>query len=85
MQRNGESLKLATRNNYLIDIEALGEGGIRDLCGELFPFTLVPELLESIRKAQLVKEMTIRRMGNKESGIECPKAQKDLLLETSYI
>ena len=51
-----ESLKLR-HGQLLIDIEAL-EGGIRDLCGELFPFTLVPELLERLGK-RLVKEMEL--------------------------
>lgn len=39
------------------DIEVL-ENAIRDLCGELFPFTLVPELLNRLGE-RLIKEMEL--------------------------
>lgn len=51
-----ENLKLR-QGQLLADIEAL-ESDIRDLCGELFPFTLVPELLKQLEE-RLVKEMEL--------------------------
>ena len=51
-----ESLKLQ-QIQLLADIETL-ENDIRDLCGELFPFTLVPELLKQL-KEKLAKEIKL--------------------------
>ena len=53
---NRENLKLQ-QGQLLADIEAL-ESDIRDLCGELFPFALVPELLKQLEE-RLVKEIEL--------------------------
>ena len=51
-----ESLKLR-QEQLLADIEAR-ENDIRYMCGELFPFALVPDLLKRV-KERLVKERTL--------------------------
>ena len=51
-----ESLKLQ-QEQLLADIEVL-ENNIRSLCGELFPFALVPDLLKRLGK-RLLKEMDL--------------------------
>ena len=51
-----ESLKLQ-HGQLLADIEVL-ENDIRDLCGELFPFTLVPDLLKRLAD-RLLKEIKL--------------------------
>lgn len=71
-----ESLKLQ-QGQFLADIEAL-ENGIRDLCGGLFPFTLVPNLLGCLRE-RLVKEMELDEWESKNRVLEIQNTE---LLET---
>ena len=71
-----EDLKLQ-QGQLLADIEALGNG-IRDLCGELFPFTLVPDLLRRLED-RLHKELTLDEWEAKNRVLE---TQNTELLET---
>ena len=71
-----ESLKLQQEQLHA-DIEAF-ESGIRDLCGELFPFTLVPELLKQLRE-RLVKEMKLDEWETRDKAL---KTQNIEVLET---
>ena len=64
------------QEQHQVEIEDL-ENKIRDQCGELFPFALVPENLERL-KAQLLKELQLDEWKAKNSAL---KAHKDLLLE----
>ena len=71
-----EDLKLQ-QGQLLADIEAL-EKDIRDLCGELFPFTLVPDLLRQL-EARLHKEVAL---GEWEARNRVLETQNTELLET---
>ena len=71
-----EDLKLQ-QGQLLADIETL-EDGIRDLCGELFPFALVPDLLKQLEK-RLHKEATLNEWEAKNRVLE---TQNTDLLET---
>lgn len=71
-----EDLKLQ-QGQLLADIEAL-ENGIRDLCGELFPFALVPDLLKRLED-RLHKEVTLDEWEAKNRVLE---TQNTELLET---
>ena len=71
-----ESLKLR-HGQLLADIEAL-ENDIRDLCGELFPFALVPELLKRLEE-RLVKEMELDEWETRDQVL---KAQNTEIIET---
>ena len=71
-----EDLKLQ-QGQLLADIEAL-EDGIRDLCSELFPFALVPDLLRRLEN-RLHKEMTLDEWEAKNRLLE---TQNTELLET---
>ena len=71
-----ESLKLR-QGQLHADIEAF-ENGIRDLCGELFPFALVPELLKQLEE-QLVKEIELDEW---ETRNQVLKTQNTVILET---
>ena len=70
-----ENLNLQ-QGKLLADIEAL-ENDIRDLCEELFPFSLVPELLEKLRD-RLQKEIKLNEW---ESENRALRKQKKQLLE----
>ncbi len=71
-----ESLKLRQEQLYA-DIEAF-ENDIRDLCGELFPFALVPELLKRLGE-RLVKEMKLDEWETRDQVL---KTQNTVVLET---
>ena len=71
-----ESLKLQ-QTQLLADIEGL-ENDIRDLCGELFPFTLVPKLLKRLAD-RLLKEMELDEWEARNRVLE---TQNTELLET---
>lgn len=71
-----ESLKLQQERLYT-EIEEL-ENKIRDLCAELFPFALGPELLKHL-KTRLLKEI---ELGEWESRNRALKTQNTKLLET---
>lgn len=62
-----ESLKLR-QGQLLVDIEAL-ESEIRDLCGELFPFALVPELLRRLEE-RFVKEIELDEWETRNRALE---------------
>ena len=62
-----ESLKLQ-QGQLLADVEAL-ENDIRDLCGELFPFTLVSDLLKRLRD-RLLKEIELNEWEAKNCALE---------------
>ena len=62
-----ENLKLQ-QGQLLADVEAL-ENGIRDLCSELFPFTLVPDLLRRLEGC-LHKEVTLDEWEAKNRVLE---------------
>ncbi len=70
-----ENLNLQ-QGKLLADIEAL-ENGIRDLCEELFPFSLVPELLKKLRD-RLLKEIELDEW---EAENRALKTQNTELLE----
>ena len=55
------------------DIEVL-ENAIRDLCGELFPFTLVPELLNRLRE-RLVKEIELDEWETRNRALNTQNAE----------
>ena len=71
-----ESLKLRQEQLHA-DIEAF-ESDIRDLCGELFPFALVPELLKRLGK-RLVKEIELDEWETRDQVL---KTQNTQVLET---
>ena len=71
-----DSLKLQ-QGQLLADIEAF-ESGIRDLCGELFPFALVPGLLKKLEN-RLYKEGTLDEWEAKNRVLE---TQNTELLKT---
>ena len=71
-----ESLKVQ-HGQLLADIEVL-ESDIRDLCGELFPFTLVPDLLKHLRD-RLLKEIELDEWESKNRAL---KIQSTQVLET---
>ena len=71
-----ESLKLQQEQLHA-DIEAL-ENDIRDLCGELFPFAIVPELLKRLGN-RLLKEIKLDEWEAKNSAL---KTQNTEVLET---
>ena len=71
-----ESLKLR-QEQLQADIGDL-ENAIRDLCGELFPFTLVPELLKRLRE-RLVKEIELDEWETRNRAL---KTQNTEVLET---
>ena len=71
-----ESLKLRQEQLH-DDIEAF-ESAIRDLCGELFPFALVPELLKRLGD-RLVKEMELDEWETRDQVL---KTQNTEVLET---
>ncbi len=71
-----ENLNLQ-QGKLLADIEAL-ENDIRDLCEELFPFSLVPELLEKLRD-RLLKEIELDEWEAEKRAL---KTQNKQLLET---
>ena len=71
-----ESLKLQQEQLHT-DIEAF-EGDIRDLCGELFPFALVPELLKRLGE-RLVKEIELDEWETRDQVL---KTQNMEVLET---
>ena len=71
-----ESLKLQQEQLHA-DIEAL-ENDIRDLCGELFPFAIVPELLRRLGN-RLLKEIKLDEWEAKNSAL---KTQNTEVLET---
>ncbi|MDE0423382.1 MAG: DNA sulfur modification protein DndD [Candidatus Poribacteria bacterium] len=62
-----ESLKVQ-QGQLLADIEAL-ETDIRDLCGELFPFALVPDLLKKLED-RLLKEIELDEWEAKNLALE---------------
>ena len=62
-----ESLKVQ-QGQLLADIEAL-ESDIRDLCGELFPFALVPDLLKRLED-RLFKEIELGEWEAKNLALE---------------
>lgn len=62
-----ESLKVQ-EGQLLADIEAL-ESDIRDLCGELFPFALVPDLLKRLED-RLLKEIELGEWEAKNLALE---------------
>lgn len=62
-----ESLKVQ-QGQLLADIEAL-ESDIRDLCGELFPFALVPDLLKRLEE-RLFKEIELDEWEAKNLALE---------------
>ncbi len=65
------------QGQLLADIEAL-ENDIRDFCEDIFPFSLVPELLGKLRD-RLIKEIELDEW---ESEKRVLKKQNDELLET---
>ena len=65
------------QGQFLADIEAL-EDDIRDLCGDLFPFTLVPDLLKRLGD-RLHKEIELDEWESKNRVLETQNAE---LLET---
>lgn len=71
-----ESLNVK-QGQLLADIEAL-ESDIRDLCEELFPFSLVPELLKKLRE-RLEKEIELDEWETKNNAL---KSQNATLRET---
>ena len=71
-----ESLKLQQEQLY-IEIEEL-ENEIRDLCAELFPFALVPDLLKQL-KERLLKEIELSEWEEKNRVL---KTQYTELIET---
>ncbi len=71
-----ESLKLQ-HGQLLADIEGL-ENDIRDLCGGLFPFALVPDLLRSLRE-RLVKEIEFEEWESRNRAL---KNQNTTILKT---
>ena len=71
-----ESLKLRQEQLHA-DIEVF-ESGIRDLCGELFPFALVPELLKRLEE-RLVKEMELDEWETRDQVL---KTQNTEVIET---
>ena len=71
-----ESLKLQQEHLHA-DIEAL-ENDIRDLCGELFPFAIVPELLKQLGN-RFLKEIKLDEWEAKNSAL---KTQNTEVLET---
>ena len=71
-----ESLKLR-QEQLLADIEVL-ETDIRALCGELFPFALVPKLLKRLEE-RLVKEMELDEWETRDRVL---KTQNTKVLET---
>ena len=71
-----ESLKLQ-QGQLHADIEAF-ESDIRDLCGELFPFALVPELLKRLEE-RLVKEMELDEWETRDQVL---KTQNTEVLKT---
>ena len=71
-----ESLKLRQEQLYA-DIEAF-ESDIRDLCGELFPFALVPKLLKRLEE-RLVKEMELDEWETRDQVLQ---TQNTEILET---
>ena len=71
-----ENLKLRQEQLHA-DIEAF-ESRIRDLCGELFPFALVPELLKQLGE-RLVKEMELDEWETRDQVL---KTQNTEVLET---
>ena len=71
-----ESLKLRQKQLHA-DTEAF-ESDIRDLCGELFPFALVPELLKRLGK-RLVKEIELDEWETRDQVL---KTQNTQVLET---
>lgn len=71
-----ESLKLQ-QEQLRTDIEAF-ESDIRDLCGELFPFALVPGLLKRLGK-RLVKEIELDEWETRDQVL---KTQNTEVLET---
>ncbi len=70
-----ESLKLRQEQLHA-DIEAF-ESDIRDLCGALFPFALVPELLKQLGE-RLVKEIELDEWETRDQAL---KAQNTGVLE----
>ena len=71
-----ESLKLR-QEQFHADIEAF-ESAIRDLCGELFPFALVPELLKRLGE-RLLKEIELDEWETRDQVL---KTQNTEVLET---
>ena len=71
-----ESLKLR-QEQLEADIEVL-ENAIRELCGELFPFTLAPELLNRLGK-RLIKEMELDEWETRNRALN---TQNTKVLET---
>ena len=71
-----ERLKLQ-QGQLHADIEAF-ESDIRDLCGKLFPFTLVPELLKRLGE-RLVKEIELDEWETRDQVL---KTQNTEILET---
>ncbi|MDE0084278.1 MAG: DNA sulfur modification protein DndD [Candidatus Poribacteria bacterium] len=71
-----EGLKLRQEQLHA-NIEAF-EGDIRDLCGELFPFALVPKLLKQLRE-RLVKEIELDEWETRDQVL---KTQNTEVLET---
>ena len=74
--RKQENLKLRQEQLHA-DIEVL-ENDIRDLCGELFPFALVPELLKRLGE-RLVKEIELDEWETRDQVL---KTQNTKILET---
>ena len=62
-----DSLKLQ-QGHLLADIEAL-ENDVRDLCAELFPFALVPDLLKRL-KDRLLKEIELEEWETKNRVLQ---------------
>ena len=62
-----ENLKLR-REQLLADIEAL-ENNIQRLCGELFPFALIPNLLKKL-EARIFKEMELDEWETRNRALE---------------
>ena len=61
------------QGQLLADIEAL-ENEMRDLCDELFPFSLVPELLEKLRD-RLLKEIELDEWEAENRALKTQNAQ----------
>ena len=69
---------LKLRQEQLQSDIAVLENAIRDLCGELFPFTLVPELLKRLGE-RLVKEMELDEWETRNLAL---RTQNTEILET---
>ena len=69
---------LKLRQEQLQNDIAVLENAIRDLCGELFPFTLVPELLKRLGE-RLVKEMELDEWETRNLAL---RTQNTEILET---